>query len=133
MTTVLIGGLGTIYTLNYISPKRLTPTAQIVGEFKQLGNIGIIGDYWNSYLTSCVSPKTIKATPHEFSYAIRNHALVEEVFKQEKLYLIKDMWFEEFPDTLSQFGRTLVKQGNEFRLGGCGVHQYRVVETSPKI
>ena len=123
---VLIGGIGTLYNLKYISPKTLKPTVQTISEFKKLGQIGIIGDYWNSYLVACVDPDNIFATPHEFSYAVRKHELVDKVFQQKKLYLIKDMWMEEFPDTLSQFGRTLVKKGDEFLIGGCFVNEYRI-------
>ena len=131
--TVLIGGIGTIYNLKYVSPKTLKPTVQTISEFKKLGQIGIIGDYWNSYLIACVDPDNIIATPHEFSYAVRKHELVEKVFQQKKLYLIKDMWMEEFPDTLSQFGRTIVKKGDEFLIGGCFVNEYKVVSTDARL
>jgi hypothetical protein len=124
--TVLIGGIGTLYNLKYVSPKTLKPTVQTISEFKKLGQIGIIGDYWNSYLIACADPDKIIATPHEFSYAVRKQELVDKVFQQKKLYLIKDMWMEEFPDTLSQFGRTLVKKGDEFLIGGCFVNEYRI-------
>lgn len=126
LSIVLIGGIGTLYNLKYVSPKTLKPTVQTISEFKKLGQIGIIGDYWNSYLVACVDPDNIIATPHEFSYAVRKHELVDKVFQQKKLYLIKDMWMEEFPDTLSQFGRTLVKKGDEFLIGGCFVNEYRI-------
>jgi hypothetical protein len=131
--TVLIGGIGTLYNLKYVSPKTLKPTVQTISEFKKLGQIGIIGDYWNSYLIACADPDNIIATPHEFSYAVRKHELVDKVFLQKKLYLIKDMWMEEFPDTLSQFGRTLVKKGDEFLIGGCFVNEYKVVSTDARL
>jgi hypothetical protein len=126
LSIVLIGGIGTLYNLKYVSPKTLKPTVQTISEFKKLGQIGIIGDYWNSYLIACADPDKIIATPHEFSYAVRKQELVDKVFQQKKLYLIKDMWMEEFPDTLSQFGRTLVKKGDEFLIGGCFVNEYRI-------
>jgi len=127
LSIVLMGGIGTLYNLKYVSPKTFKPMVQTISEFKKLRQIGIIGDYWNSYLIACVDPDNIIATPHEFSYAVRKHELVDKVFQQKKLYLIKDMWMEEFPDTLSQFGRTLVKKGDEFLIGGCFVNEYEIV------
>ena len=62
--TVILGGLGTIYNYKFISPKKLTPTIQTVREFEKLGKIGIISEYWNSYLSSLSNPVLIKATPN---------------------------------------------------------------------
>lgn len=131
LTTVLIGGLGTIYNLRYIWPKTLTPTVKIVGEFQQLGKIGIISEYWNSYIISCTNPELIKATPHDQTGAVRNSEIVNEVFEQKNIYVIKDMWLKYFPDTLNQFGRVLVKEGQEFKIGNCDVNKYRKIN-NPK-
>ena len=127
--TVFIGGIGSIYNLKYIWPKTLTPTVKIVGEFQQLGKIGVIAEYWNSYITSCVNPDMIKATPHDKTGAVRNYKIVDEVFKQKNIYVIKDMWLATFPDTLNQFGRILVKNGNEFKIGNCNVCKYNKLST----
>jgi len=123
--TVVVGGMGTLYNLKYVWPKSLTPVVKITGEFKQLGKIGIIADYWNSYIISCTDPATIKATPHDQTYAVRNYQIVDEVFMQKNIYIIKDMWMETFPDSLNQFGRTMIKDGSEFSLGNCDVCKYR--------
>ncbi len=128
LLTIIIGGSGTLYNLKYIWPKTLTPAVKIVGEFQQLGKIGLISEYWNSYITSCINPEMIKATPHDKTWAVRNYKIVDEVFEQKKIYLIKDMWLESFPDTINQFGRTLVKAGHEFRIGNCTVCQYRKMQ-----
>lgn len=125
LITVLTGGIGTLYNLKYIWPKTLKPKTEIVGEFKKLGQIGIISEYWNSYITSCVEPALIKATPNEQSY-VRNKQIVEEVFMQRDLYVIRDMWFDSFPDSMRQFGRMLVKDGSEFRIGDCDVCKYKI-------
>jgi hypothetical protein len=126
-TTVLTGGLGTIYNYRYISPKRLTPTVRTVSEFEKLGNIGIIAEYWNSYLSSISNPAMIKATPNDMS-EIRNQRLVDSVFAQPALYIIRDMWMDSFPDTLEQFGYMLSKAGDEFRIGGCQVCRYQKIK-----
>ncbi len=44
ITTLLIGGLGTIYNLYYIWPGTLKPRVEELKELKQLGRAGIIGD-----------------------------------------------------------------------------------------
>ena len=127
LITVLLGGLGTIYNYKYISPKRLTPTIKIVSEFENLGKAGIIAEYWNSYLSSVTNPEMIKATPNDRS-EVRNQRLVDSVFAQPAIYVIRDMWMDSFPDTLEQFGYVLLKNGDEFRLGGCQVCNYRKIK-----
>ena len=123
--TVLIGGIGTLFNIKYIWPKTMTPKVEVVGEFKKLGKIGIISEYWNSYITSCPNPDMIKATPHDTSWAVKNYAIVDEVFEQENIYVIKDMWLKQFPDTMKEFGRVLTKDGAEFRIGDCDVCKYK--------
>lgn len=125
--TVVIGSIGTVYNLNYVWPKSLTPKVEVVGEFQQLGKIGIIAEYWNSYIISCVNPGLIKATPHDKTGCVRNYEVVDEVFKQKNIYVVKDMWLETFPDTLIQFNRILVKDSSEFRIGDCEVCKYRKI------
>lgn len=121
---VFAGAISTPINLKYVSPKSFRPELNLRSEFLQLGKIGIISEYWNSYITSAKNPEIIKATPHEQSGAVRNQSIVEEVFNQPNLYIIKDMWFDVFPDTLYQFGRKLVKDGGEFKIGGCFTCKY---------
>lgn len=126
--TVLIGSLGTIYNLQFVYPKRLKSKVSYVREIEKLGEIGIIADYWNAYINSVTNPKNIKSTPYDLPWGVRNPKLVEEVFKQKKLYLIKDMWFEIYPDTIQQFGRVLIKDGDEFFLGDCNFCEYKTIK-----
>lgn len=123
LSLALIGAISPIYTMKYEKPKSLKPMVNIVGEFKQLGEIGVIAEYWNSYITSCPDPELIKATPNDQS-DVRNQEIVDMVFERENIYVIKDMWMKTFPDTLEQFGYVLLKEGNQFRLGGCDVCKY---------
>lgn len=127
--TVFIGGIGTIYNILYIWPKTLTPKVEVVREFEKLGQIGIISEYWNSYITSCPNPEMIKATPNDQSW-VRNQSIVEEVFQQPNIYIIKDIWLKTFPDSLNQFGRLLIKDGLEFRMGDCDVCKYKKISTN---
>jgi hypothetical protein len=124
---IILGAISPVYTMLYTRPKTLKPMIKVVEEFETLGQIGIIGDYWNSYILSCTNPDLIKATPHDKS-GVRSSKLVEEVFKQPELYIIRDMWFKAFPDTLVQFGFHLKKEGNEFSLGGCQICKYKRIE-----
>ena len=120
---VLIGAISPIHTMKYVYPKRLTPKADVVGEFRQLGEIGVIAEYWNSYSTSCPVPDLIIATPHDKS-DVKNRQLVDMVFERENIYVIKDMWMDTFPDTLYQFGYVLLKSGEPFNIGNCDVCKY---------
>lgn len=124
---VMIGAISPVHTMKYVNPKRLTPMADVVGEFRQLGEIGVIAEFWNSYRTSCPDPDMIKATPHDKS-DVRNWELVDMVFEMDNIYVIKDMWMDTFPDTLNQFGYVLLKSGEPFRMGDCDVCKYDKVK-----
>lgn len=124
---VIVGAVSPIYSMKTNSPKSLKPMADVVGEFKQLGEIGVIAEFWNSYIISCPDPERIKATPNEQS-GVRNQEIVDMVFEKDNIYVIKDMWMKTFPDTLEQFGYVLLKKGNPFRLGGCDVCKYDKVK-----
>lgn len=123
LVLVTIDAVSPVLNMKYVYPKRLTPMAEVVGEFQQLGEIGVIGEFWNSYRTSCPAPDIIVATPHDKSN-VRNYKLTEMVFEKNDIYVIRDMWLSEFPDTLNQFGHVLIKSGMPFRIGDCDVCKY---------
>ncbi len=127
LVIALAGGLGTIFNFRYISPKRLTPAIQMAGEFKQLGDIGIIANYWNSYINAAADPEHIRATPHDKDL-VRNRRMVDSVLARKDIYLISDMWLDSFPGSINQFGNTLMKAGDPFMLGGCEVCLYKKVD-----
>lgn len=124
LTTVIIAGAGSLYNLKYIWPKTLKPRAEYAREFESLGRIGIIGNYWNSYINSVTKPNQIIATPDDRS-SVRNRPMAYEVMKRETFYIIRDGWMDSFPDSLNQFGTPLYKNGEEFRMGDCYVCRYR--------
>lgn len=128
LVIALIGTISTIYGWKYIRPKTLKPMINVVSEFKQLGKIGVIAEFWNSYITSCPDPELIKATPFDLSGAIRKQEIVDMVFERKNLYVIRDMWMKTFPDTLNQFGYHLLRDGTPFRLGGCEVCKYNKIK-----
>lgn len=129
LTILVVGALSPLYNMQFVTIKTLQPMSEKGNEFKQLGEIGIIADYWNAYVISCSNPDVVIATPHDKS-DVRNPKLVEKVFAQPKLYVIRDMWMDKFPDTLNQFGYTLVKSGDEFFRGGCFVCRYKRLSLS---
>jgi hypothetical protein len=121
---VMLAGAGSLYNLKYIWPKTLKPGAENAREFESLGRIGVIGNYWNSYIISVTDPERIIATPDELS-SVRNRQMAYKTMERDTIYLIRDGWFDVFPDSLSQFGTKLYKDGEEFRMGDCNVCRYR--------
>ncbi len=126
LLTVIVGSFSTLHYIKFITPKTFRSQIDLRREFLSLGEIGIIGDFWNSHITACSNPSTIKATPNDFY--VRNPKLVDDVFIQPNLYVIRDMWLETFPDTLKQFGYVLKKDGESFRIGGCNVNKYKKIK-----
>ncbi len=124
LTLVLIGSISPIYSMKYECPRRLTPKVRFIKEFEQLGEIGVIAEFWNAYILSVTNPDKIKATPHEHN-DVRNIEIAKEVMERENIYVVKDMWFDRFPDTLQQFGIILKKAGNPFQMGNCDVCRYK--------
>jgi hypothetical protein len=118
---ILTGAVSSVYQFYY--PKHLPSRIKVLSELQSLGNIGIIADYWSAYLSATPDPVCIKATPHDKDY-VRNYYLAEEVFYQPRIFIIKDGWMDSFPDTIRQFGRTLVRKGDEFYIAGGWLNQY---------
>ncbi len=125
LTIVIIGGLGPVYKMKCTAPVFQMPRAEIASEFKQLGEIGIIAEYWNSYINSCVDPDNIIATPHDKSQ-YRNTWMTEKVFTQKNIYIIRDMWMKDFPDTLIQFDKRLIRSGEPFSIGDSQTCRYEL-------
>jgi hypothetical protein len=124
--TVLIGAMSTPYYFKYVWLKSLTPQVKIYSDITKLGPAGIIGEYWHSYITACADPSMIVATPKDDDL-VRNPQMVERVFTQPNIYIIRNDWMDVFPDTLQQFGRTLFKNGEEFYLSGCNICKYKTM------
>lgn len=121
---VLILGITPIYTSLSAHNWKYTPLRSTILELNKLGEIGIIGDYWDAYRCSIANPENIKSTPHE-GEDIKNTDRISEVFRQPKIYLSKDMWFDSFPDSIQQFGVILYKYSDEFFLGGSNLCAYK--------
>ncbi|HEX5001410.1 MAG TPA: hypothetical protein VFW78_02860 [Bacteroidia bacterium] len=125
LMTLLAGAIGTVYNLKFVWPGTLQPKAELVAELDTLGNVGLIGDYWNSYIYLVADPENKIATPHQDN-KVRNPEMTEAVFKQKRIFIIKDGWLDSFPDTLMQFGRCLRKKGLPLHLADCYLNEYIV-------
>lgn len=82
---------------------------------RQLRPQAFIGGFWYSYVLGIADPATILATPHEGQFS-RNANLLNEVMSRDTVYIVRNDWLDTFPDTLVQYGRTWIKNGNAIRL-----------------
>jgi hypothetical protein len=123
LITVVTGALSTPWYYKFVFPKTLMPQLALYESFRGLGKIGIISEYWFSYVAACADPSLIVATPEEHDN-VRNPWLAEQVFNQPSIYVIRNDWMKSFPDTLNQFGLTLIKSGNEFKINDCEMCKY---------
>lgn len=121
--TVLAGALSGPMQMKYIWPRTLESRVDVASEFLSLGRIGLIGEYGNAYVACTPDPERIASTPHDRG-DVKNADLVPPVFDGRDIYVIRDMWMDSFPDTLSQFGHVLVREGRPFTIANCTVSQY---------
>jgi hypothetical protein len=124
LTTVLMASIGTFYSLKYKWPQTLTPKVERGRALDKLGKIGIIADFWESYVNSCHNPELIKAIPHETSSVVVDNRVIKDVFEQKNIYVIKNRWLQSCPDTINEYGRMLIKDGDEFKIGDYEVCKY---------
>ncbi|MFN0033015.1 MAG: hypothetical protein ACKVOR_12720 [Flavobacteriales bacterium] len=127
LVTVAIGGLGSYYHHACVWPGTLTPRIVTAGEFGALGKVGIAGNYWNTYIYSCTNPEQIKALPY-YMPAARDKNAAAAFFEQPRLLVVRDMWFNDFPDTIDFHLHTLIKTGQPFHMADCDVCDYQLKE-----
>ncbi|CAN5360383.1 hypothetical protein BH11BAC1_BH11BAC1_08150 [soil metagenome] len=115
--------LSTVLTFSVFSslyesyfPKKLGPMVKNFQALEKLQPVGVIGSYWNSYVFSGIDPVHIKATAHEGDN-VRNIGVAYETLEQPTLLLIQNEWLRNFPDSISQFGTLLIKNGDPFLIG----------------
>ncbi|MEI7490266.1 MAG: hypothetical protein WCK92_02625 [Bacteroidota bacterium] len=125
LIVVVIGSLSG--SLRFYYPEFRPSRIRVISALKYMGDIGLIAEYWNSYMSASPDPMHIKATPHDKDY-VRNPSLAREVLNQPKIYLIKDGWLDSFPDSIIQFGRTLRKKGHPFHIADAWLNRYEVVQ-----
>jgi hypothetical protein len=121
---VIVALFGAISSFSkFYFPHELPSRIKALGDFRKLGNFGLISDYRDAYLIASSDPKRISATPHDKD-DVKNHYLPELVFKMPNLYLARNGWMDSFPDTIAQFGHILTRKGSEFRVGNLSICRY---------
>jgi len=126
---VFMGAISPIYNMQFINGKSLRSMKSVSKEFTQLGDIGLLGAYWNIYRISCAYPETIVGTPDDMS-DVKNWELVPQFFSRPKLYVVRDGWMTSFPDTMIQFKIPLKRVGKERIIGGHHIQQYKRLSLS---
>jgi hypothetical protein len=123
---VLSGAVGPVARL--IGPERPEPRLNTLRAFLSLGEAGIIGTYWNSYVICAADPARLKCTPHD-GELLRGDRAIEEVLGRGTIYLVGDAWLDGFPDRIEQFGWALERTGEARALGGYTIAPYKRLES----
>lgn len=105
----------------YYPHKVVSRLDQLKG-LEDLGNCGIISIYWVAYEFACIHPEKIMGMPHDEA-TNRKPEQIHEVFAQPTIYICNVNWFNDFPDTMSQYGYLLKRTENE-----KFIYKYRFVE-----
>lgn len=120
----VLGALSSLYS-SYI-PKKLPATIDTFNALKPMEYIGIIAASEPAYFSAFSDPSRIKSTPHDKEY-IRNFNLALDVLKQDRIYLVKDGWLQNFPDTIVQFAILLQRRGEPFKRAGYEMCRYEKI------
>lgn len=84
-----------------------------------------IGDYWFTYVMGSYNANKVTAIASEQSN-LRNPQQLEKAFNNKAIYLIKNNWLDNFPDTIYQYGNKLIKNNstNDIIVGNATIHSY---------
>jgi hypothetical protein len=109
-------------------------------QLERLGQAGFIGEYWSSYVLCSSNPAALNCTPHDPKGTtpclplgeqqkqigrVRCSRCVPEVLASEKIYLVKEKWFDVFPKQVQQFGQCLIKAGDPIKRAGYTLALYK--------
>lgn len=127
------GIVQTISSIRYATDKNDTVftdfTYSELQAYKNLGKAGFIGDYWSAYVIGAMDPENYYAISQDY-LPIRNAFEVDSVFKQPHLYLIKENFLENFPETFRTHGVYLKKSGEPFAPGRLTLCKYERIKES---
>jgi hypothetical protein len=113
---------------------------QRLERLENLGQAGFIGEYWSSYVLCSSNPAALSCTPYDPKGEtpclpagnpqnsigrVRCLRCVPEVLASEKIYLVKEKWFDIFPEQIQQFGQCLIKAGNPIKRAGYTLALYK--------
>lgn len=96
-------------------------------KIRDLGKGNLIGDYWHAYILAAASPDSIIGTAHT-GHTVRRISQARQMVNEPSVYLIKDNWLESFPDSIVQFNRLLIKDGESFQMAERELCNYRTAE-----
>lgn len=119
------GALSSLWPMYF--PSRLPSSVKVASQLETLVSAGIISDYDHSYVMAAADPRRIHATPHD-SDRVRNPQLVKDVFKQSRIFIVKNNWLSAFPDTIRQFQKLLVRSDKPFTLAGLDMCRYQIYQ-----
>lgn len=121
ITALMVVGSGYWHKIKYANGPSPFQTAT---QIKELEKASIIGDYWFSYIYASTNPDSIVATAYQ-GHTVRRSAQAHQLVKEPFVYLAKDNWFENFPDSIMQFNALLVKDGEPFSLANATFCRYK--------
>ncbi|NJO43143.1 MAG: hypothetical protein HC769_16880 [Cyanobacteria bacterium CRU_2_1] len=113
--------------------KKLEPTVQRMQAVESLGQAGIIGEYWTSYISCVANPALLNCTPYDHKAktpcrpkvkrpkrpgGVRCIRCVDRVMESDLIYLIQENWLATFPTEIEQFRHCLQKAGEPMQLAG---------------
>lgn len=122
LMVALIGSMSLPSYVYSLSPAK-SHLSRLIG-FNQLGEAGIIGDYWYSYIICSAHPEKLSCTPHDRSM-VRSARSAKKVMESANIYLVKERWLDHFPDQIVQFKTMLTKQGPEIKIDGHTLALYK--------
>ncbi len=122
LMVALIGSMS-LPSYVYSLPPAKSQLSKLIG-FNQLGEAGIIGNYWTSYIICSVNPEKLSCTPHDRDM-VRSARSAKKVMESAKIYLVKERWLAHFPDQIVQFKTTLTKQGPEIKIDAYTLALYK--------
>ena len=127
--TMLVGGWDMVHYMLTYDPGNgmLKSKVEVMEELDEYGEVGIIGEYWKSYVLMVAHPERVKATPCEGNEA-KCQWMIDTVMAQPRLMVVKDAWLDSFPDTMQQYGRTLIKVGDPVRKAYSEMCEYQLVK-----
>lgn len=117
-------------------------TAEQLQDVKSLGEAGIIGEFWRSYIFCAVDPANLKCTPNDrrkeqipcpisaskprkVIKGVRCPRCARQVLQEQTIYLVKEDWLASFPAEIQQFGQCLVKIGDPKQIAGSTMAPYQ--------
>lgn len=125
--TALLGSLSLppyVFTIDK-PPSRLAMLQPLAA----IGEAGLIGEYWSSYLLCIAAPEQLSCTPHDQDFA-RCPRCVQQVLQSPVIYLVSKGWLSAFPNELEQFGQRLRQQQPAQPIAGYWMAPYRVVSSA---